>query len=570
MFKIIKTRKFLIVLFLLFAPLLVGAQSLGKEANFNIDPSYDLQGRKEAGAILQKTTNQLYFYVDKDWWQNLDSAKRQSLDVELYNLAREFEERIYPNLTSVFGSEPKPGVDGDEKIAILFHPMPSEIGGYSNSGDLYSRLQNPKSNEREMVYLNSKYLGKPEAKSFLAHEFVHLITANQKDLLRNVTEEIWLNEARAEYSATLLGYNDVYKESNLEKRVRDFLRNPKVSLTEWQNRSEDYGAVNLFIQYLIDHYGTIILVDSLKSNRTGIESINYALAKNGFSENFSEIFSNWAITLLANDCGLGKKYCYLNEHLKDFRITPVFYYLPKTQTILSAYHSVSYWALNWHRFVGGGNNLVLKFDGLPLVEFKVPYLLCDFDDGCSVGFISLNKEQKGEIAFSEFSAKYSSLTIMPFVVGKTSSFNGAESSFSFSWEVTVQGKTEEKETELISRLLAQIEELKRQIAEYQLKIKAILAERGELVFCQGFDNNLYFGITNYAEVSCLQEFLKAQGSEIYPEGLITGNFLSLTRQAVIRFQEKYAEEILAPLGLDKGTGYVGPATRSKLNELLGK
>ncbi len=62
--------------------------------------------------------------------------------------------------------------------------------------------------------------------------------------------------------------------------------------------------------------------------------------------------------------------------------------------------------------------------------------------------------------------------------------------------------------------------------------------------------------------------MKAQGSEIYPEGLITGNFLTLTRAAAIRFQEKYADEILAPLKLSAGTGFVGSLTRAKINTLM--
>jgi len=57
--------------------------------------------------------------------------------------------------------------------------------------------------------------------------------------------------------------------------------------------------------------------------------------------------------------------------------------------------------------------------------------------------------------------------------------------------------------------------------------------------------------------------LKAQGQDVYPEGLVTGNFLSLTKAAIIRFQEKYASEILVPLGLNNGTGYVGAKTRGK-------
>jgi len=66
----------------------------------------------------------------------------------------------------------------------------------------------------------------------------------------------------------------------------------------------------------------------------------------------------------------------------------------------------------------------------------------------------------------------------------------------------------------------------------------------------------------------LQEFLRSQGSLIYPGGLITGNFDAATRAATIRFQEKYAAEILAPLGLKSGTGYVGAATRAKINQLM--
>jgi peptidoglycan hydrolase-like protein with peptidoglycan-binding domain len=59
-----------------------------------------------------------------------------------------------------------------------------------------------------------------------------------------------------------------------------------------------------------------------------------------------------------------------------------------------------------------------------------------------------------------------------------------------------------------------------------------------------------------------------QGSDIYPEGLLTGNFGNLTKSAVARFQEKYKNEVLLPLGLSEGTGFAGVLTRQKINQLL--
>jgi peptidoglycan hydrolase-like protein with peptidoglycan-binding domain len=67
------------------------------------------------------------------------------------------------------------------------------------------------------------------------------------------------------------------------------------------------------------------------------------------------------------------------------------------------------------------------------------------------------------------------------------------------------------------------------------------------------------------QVKLLQVWL--QEEPLLNKPPITGLFGKSTQKAVIEFQEKYANEILAPQGLSKGTGIVDEYTRRKLNEL---
>jgi tryptophanase len=75
-------------------------------------------------------------------------------------------------------------------------------------------------------------------------------------------------------------------------------------------------------------------------------------------------------------------------------------------------------------------------------------------------------------------------------------------------------------------------------------------------------------MANDPQVRCLQEFLKNQGVAIYPEAKITGNFFDATKAAVIKFQEKYAGQILVPSGLAKANGVVGPNTKKIINGMI--
>ena len=422
------------------------------------------------------------------------------------------------------------------------------------------------------------------AKSSLAHEFTHLITFNQKEKKYGVEEEIWLNEARAEYASTLVGYDDVYDGSNLERRVKKFLEEPSDSLTEWQGNSEDYGALNLFTQYLVEQYGIEILADSLKSKEVGIKSLNEALEENDFDIDFSQIFTDWTIAVSANDCSLGEKYCYTNENLKSLRIIPSINFLPlKGKSTLGVSQTTKNWSGNWFKFIGGKDGtLKIEFIGNPENLFKVPYFSKNISGEYSLNFFQLDEYQRGEILVSGFGTDISSVTIIPTIQSKVSGFSDQELAFPFFWEASTIAEAEEVEENSNSKylekpiskmskqeILAMISEMEELLKQLKNRFTQIESE-GEVeeISCQKFEENLFYGLRNDDRVYCLQQFLKDQGSEIYPEGLVTGNFLTLTRAAAIRFQEKYADEILAPLELSAGTGFVGSLTRAKINTMM--
>ncbi|MBI2002961.1 MAG: hypothetical protein HYS76_00005, partial [Candidatus Wildermuthbacteria bacterium] len=249
------------------------------ETLFFVDGVYDLSDRATLSATMVFEGARSSIFIDGEWL-GLQSATRQlELKNKAQELSNEFDTVIYPTLTSVFGSEWNPGVDGNARITILIHPMRQGAGGYFRTADEYVQLQSPQSNEREMVYLSVAAFEHANTKAFLAHEFVHLITFNQKDRLRGVVEDEWLNEGRAEYAPTLLGYNNPYEKSMLQSRASTFLSNPGNALMEWKGTKEDYGILSMFVHYLADQYGITTLSESMQSKKVGIASLMEVLKK---------------------------------------------------------------------------------------------------------------------------------------------------------------------------------------------------------------------------------------------------------------------------------------------------
>ncbi len=562
----------------------------GETVQFFVDPDYDMESREKLSATLRKISRNAYFYVEDEWWQEISVDERNQINRSFGELADEFDQKIYPELTDFYGSERKPGIDNDPRVTILFHQMENNAAGYFRNVDNYRKIEAPRSNEREMFYINAEFINEEIVKSYIAHEFTHLITFNQKTVKLGTEEDIWLNELRAEYAPAYLGYDDPYEDSNLEERIHIFLQNPNTSLTEWRFQRRDYGIINIFAQYLTQHYGEELLKETMAAPYTGIASFNFALARMGIDKDFSQIFAEWTIAAFLNDCTFGEYYCYKQEPLTYLRVAPSLIYLPATQqSEFSLVYAIKEWSGRWYKIVGSDNGISVEFQGLSDIDYNVAYLVERNNKIESVEYLELDEDRSGVIELPHFGQNSQSLIIIPSILNKTSGFTDSEPFWRFSLDITAKEQQEPDDDDndynnnddkdvgdivdddksiedmspeelraKIMKIIALIAQLKQELAEEQM----------QQVSCSSIDKNLYYGMTNNDQVRCLQEFLKAQGSEIYPEGLVTGNFFTLTKQAVIRFQERYAPEILAPLALEQGTGNVAANTRRKINELL--
>lgn len=116
----------------------------------------------------------------------------------------------------------------------------------------------------------------------------------------------------------------------------------------------------------------------------------------------------------------------------------------------------------------------------------------------------------------------------------------------------------------IEDLQAQIQSLLAQITQLQVQLAALQGQPAG--FSYVFNQDLSFGMTN-DEVKALQQALDLEGCFNFDS--YTGYYGPITREGVNCFQQKYASEILTPLGLTSATGYFGPSSRAKMNAIYG-
>lgn len=302
----------------------VYADTSGQKATFFVNSSFDKYKRTSLPATLRYIGGHLYFYIDDGYWNGLSSSRQSQLIDNITALSGEFDVNIYPKETQLWGTEPNPGIDNDPKAVVLVEDLVSNNGGYVDIVNGYSVKQAVNSNQREMLSMNAEVLitDISIAKMFLGHEFQHLISFNQKEKVQNLSEDVWLNEMRSEYSISAVGYNDTYSGSNLERRAYTFTGTPNDSLTEWPNDNKDYATVALFSEYLVQQFGRNILSETLKMPFTGIDSLNRYLERKGYYERFGDVFLGWLGALYLNDVNRNPKLGYQRPVLKTLKVSP--------------------------------------------------------------------------------------------------------------------------------------------------------------------------------------------------------------------------------------------------------
>ena len=248
---------------------------------------------------LRLVTPNAYWYVEEGLRVNQEDLERA---------AAAFEERIYPQVNAAFGTEWRPGVDNDVHLNIL-HGAIQGAAGYFSSGDEYPAAVHPRSNEREMIYINGAVLrvGSAAHRSVLAHELQHAIHWNY-----DPSEATWVNEGLAELAVRAAGYQDGSMEW--------FMRHSHISLVHWPLGDDyigaHYGAAALFMHYLAEHYGAAgegiegtglnTLRPLVAEPADDIAGIDAYLEKAGYSVGFYDVFRDWiaANFLDAKDGGL--------------------------------------------------------------------------------------------------------------------------------------------------------------------------------------------------------------------------------------------------------------------------
>ena len=208
---------------------------------------------------------------------------------DITEAAEKFESEVWPAVTGVFGLPLTPGIDGDDRMVVYNTVLRSGVVGYFSAADSYPREIRRNSNQREALYMSADQidLTTTEYLSVIAHELQHAT-----HFASDSSEDSWINEGLSEIAAEIAGF--------ARSAASAFVSAPSTSLVDWAQQigvsAANYGAANLFFAFLASHYGgNDTLAAIARHPEDGIESVDSALAEQGFDVTADDVFADWLI-----------------------------------------------------------------------------------------------------------------------------------------------------------------------------------------------------------------------------------------------------------------------------------
>jgi len=259
-------------------------------------------------------SNDQYVFVNPNYPTGAWSTEDRISTAQLKYLMDEFDNSIYPKMTSIFGF-PNERPAGETKIYILIMNIRDEsyydstiewyVAGYFSWGE--DAVAN-----KNMIHIDSfdwtNRIGPDVARPYVyestfTHEFEHLI---HNDI--DAGEESWVDEGLADLASYFCGYG--HETGHIAYYL---VYHPFVSLTFFGGGLENYGASYLFQLYLYEKFGgQKFIVDLVHNQLHGIEGIEDTLKAHGYMISFEQIFQNWAIANYIDDLSFGDgEYGYL-------------------------------------------------------------------------------------------------------------------------------------------------------------------------------------------------------------------------------------------------------------------
>ncbi len=262
---------------------------------------------------------EIWVATNLSWPADDPRADPSVSDRQVNHLISEFDEKIYPNESEVFGTPAaRDGVDSPlseagyfpsdyyntaddagNKTALLVTNIVDEnyynasypvytAGYYSPTTQQYS--------DRNVITVDAanwddldgetEYVG---IEGTLAHEYQHLIHGDYDS-----DETSWINEGMSDYAENVVGYPAP------ESHVTGYEQNPSNSLINWGDQGDinilaDYGEAYAFQLYLVDRFGEEFVSELFANEANGIESVEQTLDANGISADFADVYQQFAV-----------------------------------------------------------------------------------------------------------------------------------------------------------------------------------------------------------------------------------------------------------------------------------